>query len=567
MNEYINKVLKDTKAASCGVVIVEKGKVIFKGGFGYRDVENKLPANENSMYAIGSSTKAFTCTLIGQLAYEKKIDLDKPAADYLPSLRFSKSDLTANVTPRDMMCHRTGLPRHDYSWIGSKTTRDSLIKRISSFETSAPLRSKWQYNNFMFTSLGGMVQEVTGKTWEKLLDEKIFGPLSMTNTNSNINGLKNASNGAIPYYLEKDSISLKANYMDLDNMGPAGSINSTAADISNWLLAWINDGKANGKQIIPAAYRLDAMTAQMAMGGLVTQEQPDVHFANYGLGWMLSSYRGHYRVEHGGNVTGYTSSVGFFPADSIGIAVFVNQNRSAANGIIRNYIADKMMGLTFTDWNAKQLERQKKAIEAKALALKALDSLTITNTKPTHTLAEYVGNYVHPGYGDTKITKQGDTLIAIYNNYRMVLKHKHYDVFTAYADDHTFDNGEGMPLKFNTGYNGEIESLSNASFEPTLKEIIFKKGLSTIKVEKADLEKYVGDYELMGTVIKVYLKDGLVMVKVPGQPDYEGIPTKTNEFALKGIDGYSVRFDVSAKNIVTAVNFVQPNGTFKAVKK
>ena len=162
----INKILKDNHAAGVAVAVVEKNKVIFAKGFGYRDVENKLPVTEQTQFAIGSCTKAFTASILGILQKDKSINFDKPVVTYLPDVKFYTSDLTNHITIRDMMSHRTGLPRHDLSWYIAPDTRDNLVKRIQYMEPSAELRQTWQYNNFMYLLQGVIGEKLTGKSWE-----------------------------------------------------------------------------------------------------------------------------------------------------------------------------------------------------------------------------------------------------------------------------------------------------------------------------------------------------------------------------------------------------------------
>ena len=156
-------------------------------------------------------------------------------------------------------------------------------------------------------------------------------------------------------------------------MGPAGCINSSVSDMSAWLITWIHGGKFNGKEIIPAGFAKEAMSSQMIIGsGFPEADTKDVQFSNYGFGWSLASYRSHYRAEHGGNIDGFSASTSFFPTDSIGIVVLTNQNGSSIPSIVRNILADKMLGLKYYDWNSymwniysKAKQEQKEAESSK----------------------------------------------------------------------------------------------------------------------------------------------------------------------------------------------------------
>lgn len=570
LDTFVNRVLKDWHAAGCAVAIVEKDKLVYAKGFGYKDWEKKLPATENTQFPIGSCSKAFTATLMGMLVKDGKLDLDKPAHDYLPSLKFHNEYLTGNITVRDMMCHRTGLPRHDLSWYGSTTPRDSLLMRVQYLEPSAQLRQTWQYNNFMFLAQGVLAEKLYGKSWEALVKEKILAPLNMTSSNFSVADLQKEKDFTFGYREQKDSV-VKMEYMNIDPMGPAGSINSTVKDMANWVITWIHGGKFNGKEVIPASYVSQAISSQMVVsGGTPSKEVPDVHLSNYGFGWFLSSYRGHYRVEHGGNIDGFSANACFFPSDSIGIVVLVNQNGSAVPGIIRNTIADKLLGAPYRNWNKFQRDAFIKSQQA--AAMKPLsDSLNRKqNTKPSHEREAYTGTFENPGYGKMSITMDKDTLWLNYNSFvrKWYLRHYHYDVFEVLTAGMPADEqgGEGNKLRFLTNNKGEIASFET-QMEAAVKDITFTRVPPAIELSAKDLQQYVGEYQLQGVTAKVYIRgENTLMVLVPGQPDYELTPTKRHEFNFKSLKGFSVRFE-STEGKITALNFVQPNGTFRAERK
>ncbi len=570
IDTFINRILTEWKVAGVTIAVVEKNKVIMTKGFGYKDYENKTPVTENTLFAIGSCTKAFTSSLLSFPLKDGKLDFDKPVNQYLPELRFINDELTNTITTRDMMSHRTGLPRHDLAWYGAKTSRDSLLYIIRFFETTAPLRMGWQYNNFMFLAQGVLAQKLSGKTWEELIKEKLFTPLGMTASNTSIIDMQKAQDFSFGYN-EKDGNIMKMKFMNIDALGPAGAINSNAKDMANWVMMWINAGKFNGKEIIPSSYYSQAISSQMVISsGLPSKEQPDVFFSNYGMAWFLANYRGHYRAEHGGNIDGFSSSTSFFPTDSIGIFVSVNQNGSPVPSIIRNTIVDRMLGLKFKDWHRTQKDAVDKAKAAAKEKLKADSTQRKYGTKPTHAITDYTGTFTNEAYGTLTVELKKDTLIGKYNALTFKITHYHYDYFNfiPVADGVDADEENGMKGLYDINIKGEIESIS-LPLQSGVKDIVFKKKIETIDVSKADLEKYVGDYELPGpTIVKVYIKgDKTLMVLVPGQPDYELLPVKKDIFHFKIISGYSVRFEKNDKDETTALYFIQPNGTFKAPRK
>jgi CubicO group peptidase (beta-lactamase class C family) len=567
----INKILKDNHAAGVAVAVVEKNKVIFAKGFGYRDVENKLPVTANTQFAIGSCTKAFTASVLGILQKEKSIDFDKPVTTYLPDLKFYTSDLTNHITLRDMMSHRTGLPRHDLSWYIAPDTRDNLVKRIQYMEPSAELRQTWQYNNFMYLLQGVVGEKLTGKSWESNVESKIFARIGMNNSNFSVKDLANYKEPALGYNVIKDSVIHKTPYYDIAGMGPAGSINSTVMDMSQWLKVWINGGKLDTVEIIPASYITEAISSQMIMApGTPTTEKPDIQFSNYGFAWMMASYKGHYRVEHGGNIDGFSASTSFFPSDSIGIVVLVNQNGSSVPSAVRNTITDRVLGLKYFDWNADMLKAKAKAKEKAKEAEKATTSNQVSNTKPSHTLADYAGVYSNDAYGKFEIIQKGDSLFAKLKNQNWWMEQFHYDIFRPYDTEEGIDTTDKSPVRFqfNTGLKGDIESASLFNFEPAIPAPIkFKRSNAAKEITTADLKKYVGNFSLAGADIKTYLKENILYVSVPGQPEYELVPVGNHKFDFKKVAGYAVNFELNDKEEILSLTFVQPNGNFKAAKK
>ncbi len=568
LDTFALRVLKEWDAPGVSIAVVEKNKVVYVGGFGFRDHEKKLPVTENTLFAIGSCTKAFTASILGMLEKEGKLSLDKPVRDYLPELKFKNDYTNKHATLRDMMCHRTGLPRHDYSWYGSTASRSELLERVQYQEPSAELRQTYQYNNFMFLAQGMVIEKLTGKSWEENMKERIFTPLGMANTNTSVIAMEKATDRSLAYASDKGVIK-PIPYRNIDAIGPAGSVNSSAKDMANWLITWINDGQFNGKEIIPPGYRSQAMTAQIATGGLPGKENPDLHMSGYGLAWGMSSYRGHYRVEHGGGIDGFISSTSFFPTDSIGIFVVSNQGTPTTS--IRNFIADRMLKLSYRNWGKKDFEDKLKA-DSIAKTRPNNDSLNRKpGTRPSHPLNEYAGSYENKGYGQVKIFLERDTAWVDYNEAGLrtknYLQHYHYDVFRIRSIEETEDNKDAAKIRFNMDNSGSIVSLE-VKMEPSVKDIVFEKLPASIEVGKNDLQKYVGDYDLDGVNVKVYIRgEKTLMVLIPGQPDYELVATKPYEFDLKIAKGYSVKFDADDKGEVTALSFVQPNGTFKATRK
>jgi len=570
----LNKVLETWNAAGFAVAVVEKDKIIYSKGFGFRDYENKIPVTPNTLFAIGSSSKAFTSGLLGIFREEGKLSFDDSPIKHIPELRFYNNEMNNLITIKDIMTHRTGLPRHDLSWYFFTTqSRDSLMQRIQYQEPFAKVREKWYYNNFMFLTQGVIAERITGKSWEENMQEKFFGPLGMNTSNAVIDGLKKGKDASFGYQVKNDSIIKKMDYYDIAAMGPAGSINSSVNEISNWLITWINGGKFKDTQILPESYVKEAMSPQMIMANSIPDKEfPDMHISTYGYGWMISSYKGHYRVEHGGNIDGFSANVAFFPTDSIGIVVLANQNGSLIPGIVRNMISDRLLNVEKTDWNKIQKEKADDAKKQAAAGQEKSASIQKKGTKTSHILAEFTGDYSHPGYGTIDVQLERDSLFAITPYQKVWLKHFHYNIFSLVGmENGKVDTTTVSPMQFNFRINnmGEIASLSFKA-EPAVDAIEFKIKPKEIAVNKETLEKYTGDYDLGGQAVKFYLKEGnenTLFLFVAGQPEYDLLAIGKDKFAVKVADGFTIEFAEDQNGNVKEAKFTQPNGVFVAKKK
>lgn len=569
IDSLLNKVLKDQQLAGFSVAVVDGNQVIYSKGFGYRDLAQKKPVSPNTLFAIGSSTKTFTAALSGILEKEGKLSLDGNAVSYLPQLRFFNDQMNNQITIRDLMTHRTGVPRYDLAWyLFNTSNRDSMMNRLRYLEPNAGLREKWQYNNFMYLAQGMITEKLSGKTWEQQIKERFFLPLEMTRSNTSMEEFKKDADAALPYQRIGENIK-KMDYYDLDGMAPAGGINSTANDMANWIKLWTSGGAYKGKEVLPKKYTVEATSSQMVISGGLPGNIPDVFMEHYGLGWFIAAYRGHYQVEHGGNIDGFSASVSVFPTDQVGIVVLTNQDNSAVPQIVINSIADRLFKLKPIDWNGKVLEGKRIAKEKKDYTKEVAALKQIPNTKPSHPLTAYTGTFDNPGYGQIEISVKKDSLFAQIGKYRGWLKQEHYDTFQwrNIPKGKNPDTAESnIKFNFSTNNEGKIESFSSLS-EEDVKPAVFTLKSRLIDLDPKTLEQYTGDYLLGTTAIQVSIREKSLFVNVSGQPEYETVPMDNHSFKLKRLNGYSVIFDTKDHKKAKAVFFIQPNGIFKAIRK
>lgn len=558
--KYVENAMKDWKVQGCAVAIVKSGKIVYAKGFGFRDVKSQLPVTPNTLFAIGSCSKAFTSASVCLMVDEGKLDIDKPVIEYYPNFKLQDDYITTHITLRDMLSHRSGLPRHDFAWYGADNlSRKDIVDGLRYLELSKGFREAWQYQNGMFTTAGFMVEIVSGEKWETIVAKKIFEPLGMKTSNFSVYDSQKSTDFAKPYAERNDEVK-EIPFRSLDAMGPAGSINSSVNEMANWLIMQINGGKFEGKQVIGDGSLKQTQTPQMVVPGNISDE---VFYNLYGMGWMITSYRGHLRIEHGGNIDGFSASACFLPKDSIGVVVLTNMDGTSLTSVARNYAIDRMLGLSEINWNDRLYSERKKATETMKEQKDKKDPNRVEGTEPSHPLKSYTGKFEHPAYGALEIIFKEDKLTIDYHSLKFDLTHYHYDLFEASSKE---DDGPNLKVTFYTNAKGDIYKLS-APLQGGVKDIEFTRAVEKVEVEKSKLEKYSGEYEIMGTIAKISIRGGSTLIlTIAGQPDYELIPTGENDFNIKGLDGFSVKFTEDAGKI-TEMIFNQPNGVFNAKRK
>ncbi|GAA3958846.1 serine hydrolase [Mucilaginibacter dorajii] len=472
MDIYADSVLKQFHIAGFAVAVVENDKVIYAKGFGYRDEKKKLPVTPNTVFPINSCTKAFTDALCGILVNEGKLGLDQPVRDYVSWFRFYNEYTTEHATIRDLMAHRTGLPRHDQvsDFFDNSQPRDSLIYRIRYLQPFAELRQKYQYNNLMYTVLGVVTEKLTGQSYEQNIAERLLKPLDMSNTSLSATGLMASPDHSLGYYYDEQKGQLMAgDYGNEPNPNcPAGGICSSVADMSKWLIAWLNGGKYNGKQVIPDWYVKEAIRPQTPIDNY-----------NYGLGWYLSAFRGgHFRVEHSGTGRFSNSTVCFYPSANgyssphkIGIVVLSNEFGDYLTSLIRDYLSDKLLNEGRKDlpgsngeWSA-WFPGYKAYFASMHKPNTGGDGTPVKPSPLSHPVNAYTGKYYNAGYRTIEIYLKGDQLQARFNRVDLSLKHFNFDVF---------DASPGGKLKFNTDNDGKIADIT-MPLEEMVSDIVFER--------------------------------------------------------------------------------------------
>lgn len=558
---FVEQALADWKVPGFAIGIVVDDELVFARGFGYRDVDNKLPVTPKTLFAIGSCTKAFTTFALGTLVDEGIVDWDKPVIDYLPDFRMHDPEVTMRLTVRDLVTHRSGLPRHDLVWYNSPESREALVRRIRYLPLSKGLREEFQYNNLMFMTAGYLTGRLTSGTWEDAVRYRIFKKLDMNGSNFSVHESQNTADYALPYE-EKDDEIRRVNFRDISNVGPAGSINSNLEDMSRWIRVHLNDGKFNGERIIENSTLKDLHTPHMAIANLPTETAFSP--PSYALGWGVATYHGHLRVAHGGGIDGFITHVAVYPNDRVGVVAFMNTTGSSFPSLMARHAIDRVLDLPRRDWSGEALKKRAERKETRDEAEDKKDMDRKPDTKPAHDIGEYAGEYEHPGYGIFKVAVSGDGLSLTYNNITSPFGHWHYEVFNGMdnPDDHTF---EDIKIRFLTNMNGDVDGVA-VVLERAVDELVFARKADKRMSDPAYLARFVGEYELTGRITTIRLKGNTLTAFVPGQPTYDLEPDRDDRFNLKGLNGFSVEFLTNDDGEMIA-RFHQPNGVFEMSRR
>jgi CubicO group peptidase (beta-lactamase class C family) len=569
-DDFVNQALKDWKVPGVAVAVVRGDQIILLKGYGYRDLEKRLPVTPTTLFGIGSITKSFTVSTLGMEVDEGKVDWDKPVRDYLPTFKMYDPMLTEQLTIRDLITHHSGLPRHDMVWYSSDFSREDIIRRLQYLETSKPLRSTFQYNNMMFMTAGYIAGLLNGKSWEETVRERILAPLGMNGTNFSLKDSQNSSDFALGYRKSDDvkevveRMPFDAQCPDRCAIGPAGEINSTAADMSRYVLFHLNKGRLEGKALLSENNAVQMQTPQMVIQG--APDFPEESEVSYGMGLMVSQYRGHKRVEHGGNLDGFSAELAFLPNDGIGVVVLTNLDGTALPSAIAYNVFDRLLGLDQAPWSRRYLQMEVKARESEQEAKNKGYVPHKTDTHPSHDQEDYLGDYGHPGYGVVSVTSDGLGFRIKINKITEPLSHLHYDVFQ--VPDAPFDELARMKVLFLSDANGDISSLS-MPLEASVKDIVFTRLPDEQLTDRSFVQDFAGQYETPGspTPLTISLRgDHMLVLSSPGAPDVELLPKRGTTFDVKDQSGVTIEFKRDAIGKITEAA-LNDNGTAMVLKK
>lgn len=455
-DEYVNKAIKDWGVPGVAIAIVKDDRIVFAKGFGVRELNKPEPVDTHTLFAIGSSSKAFTAASIAMLVDEGKLKWDDPATKHLPGFQLFDPYSTRELTITDLLSHRSGLTRGDLLWYGSSYDRNEVLRRVRYLKPSWSLRSRYGYQNIMFLAAGQIIPSITGKTWDEFVRERIFTPLGMKSSNTSIKWFTAGGNVATPHAKINDKLQV-VTWRNIDNIAPAGSINSNVEDMAQWVRLHLGGGSYQNQRLLSAAAIKEMQMPQtiIRLEGQQTNLYPEAHFLSYGLGWFLSDYRGRKVVEHGGAIDGMRAEVAMIPEEKLGVVVLTNLQGTILPMALAYKVFDFYLNAPERDWSANllkvttNLEEQAKAAEKKAEAER------VQGTSPSLALEKYAGTFQGDMYGEIKVTLENDKLVLRRGpNFTGDLQHWNYDTFRVVWRDPI--QGKGF-VNFRLNTQGKVD--------------------------------------------------------------------------------------------------------------
>jgi len=502
-DRYIQRVHVDFGNVGLAVAVVQEDKVIYKQGFGVREAGKPEPIDSDTLFQIGSTTKAFTTAALAVLVDEGKVRWDDLITKYLPDFRLQDAYVTRHLTLRDAVSHRTGVPDSYYAYL-TVMTPEEVIKHLRYIPQGSEFRDSFQYNNLMYALVGKVLEAASGMSWSEFVTERLLTPLKMTRSGTSAyqywdrqyvapaffgspslttvtSERARTVNVAMPHGLDEKGAVKVLPWVTFDNAAPAGSIVSSASDMANWLILQANDGRFLGRQIVKKETMRELHTSQ----NLRVPEPrafPLDAIEGYSMGWFKGVYHGHIYLWHGGGMLGFPAYVALLPEEHIGVVVLSNgpeviTDDYKSHRAVAFWILDRLLGAQQTDWRAEFLRLMHEDEAQRQKSEKQLQDSRLINSSPTLAIHQYAGEYEDREYhaGHAVVRADGGRLILSFgeNAFEGYMEHWHADIFRLHANAGGYDLLAPEFVSFTIDPAGKptMLSLSSPFFKLTLDRI------------------------------------------------------------------------------------------------
>jgi CubicO group peptidase (beta-lactamase class C family) len=414
LDAYFEQAQKKWNVPGMAIAIVQNGDVVFSKAYGVKNIKTNELVDENTLFAIASNTKAFTSAALSILVAEGRINWDDKVQKYLPYFKLYSPYISEEMTIRDLLCHRSGLKTFsgDLLWYGTTYSRKEIIERARFLVPTYGFRERYGYSNIMFLVAGEIIPVVTGLSWDDFIVEKIFKPLGMNNSNTSISKFNAQSNLALPHHVVPGEETKLLKYINWDNIAPAGAINSSVAELSNWMIMQLNNGKFNGKQILDSMQIWEMRKEHTSIPLRMQDAQmfPSKHFHSYGLGWDLFDYNGRKIVNHGGGADGMISKLVLVPEEKLGFVILTNSINYLPTAIMYQ-ILDAYTSTPRNDWSSLYYQYYERSHAMDKQDAQQMEDNRNKQSQYSLSLESYTGVYGGDVYGDVNVGLENGKLV------------------------------------------------------------------------------------------------------------------------------------------------------------
>jgi CubicO group peptidase (beta-lactamase class C family) len=411
-DRYVAQAARDWKVPGLAIAVVSGDSLVFAKGYGVVEQGKPAPATEHTRFAIGSTTKAMTSAALAMLVDAGKLRWDDKVIDYLPDLRLYDAYATRELTVRDLLTHRTGLPGTDLFWAVEENqyTMPEMIRRLRYVKPTTSFRSTWNYQNVVYGISGLLVERISGMPWETFIRTRIFTPLDMRESEPLVSLIRDKPNVAVPHAEVRDTVRVVP-MRSTDAVASAGSVWSSVSDMSKWMRFILDSGRVGDRRLIaPATFReLIAPQMRAPMSEYPALELAQPHFFSYALGWFVQDYHGKTVWMHTGSIDGMSAIIGLLPEQRVGVYVLANLDHAELRHALMYQVFDLYGDRGPADWSGDL-----RKLFAARRAARPAPPTRVAGTKPSLALDRYVGTYVDSAYGAIDVTLDAGTLRARY---------------------------------------------------------------------------------------------------------------------------------------------------------
>lgn len=416
LNRYIESGMSDWKIPGLSITVVSNNQIVFQRGFGVLEAGKPEKVGVDTVFAIGSATKAFTAAAIGTLIDQGRLKWDDRVIDHWPEFKLSDPWVTNEIRVSDLLANHSGLSEvAEDIWYGTAYNRRELIERLAEVPIIEGFRYQFQYRNVMFLAAGQLIPQVNGGTsWDDYVRNNLFKPLKMDRSTTKLQDVVNDPNLARPHLLDYQHNPLPIAYRNIDNIAPAGSIMSTARDMGNWIRMLTMDGTFEGNTIIKPetlAFIERSQTPVSTVGADGKPLTPPVELRAYALAWVTESYQGLRIVWHNGSIDGMSAWVGFVPDMKLGVVILSNLEEANFRNALFYHIIDKFSGSTVSGLSGELLEKRNAVLEQRDQAEKHWQALADGSEQCELSPLSYSGKYRNSAFGEVEIAVENGHLV------------------------------------------------------------------------------------------------------------------------------------------------------------